>query len=359
MSNFTFIDLKCYESNYQNPQQLQIDTKDCENFVWLNFKAKTEDLPLDKIDQSIYQNPIIQTIKKEISTKDRKLEELPNKDETSEDDYKSAENEINLGDDDYVIEKCEKNKEELKSNLEAVHKSRAEINNEIKNENLIKDNSNQIKNDIVKTNDNENLKQQDNVNSSNRVFDKIFSEMKQELKNSNICSNSKEENKTINKSDREIKKQEDATNNFNEDKSNNYEGVAILNTVNNPENKIEVEVKCPIIENISTKIEGVVNNLENLNNGFKSNYSNHQNSLDEKNKQEFLNSDVETKCNAQSEPNNMNNFLPEPPKELKTEENFTQQNENNNIQNLCGGLNDKQDINVDALENKGNLLFLQ
>lgn len=357
MSNFMFIDLMGYESNYQNPQQLQIDTKDCENFVWLNFKTKTEDLPLDKIDKSIYHNPIIETIKKEISIKDRKSEESPQKEVTSEDDYKSAENEINLGDDDYVMEKCEKNKEELKNNLELIHKTKTEFNLDIKNENLITGNSNQLENELSKINDNENLKKNDNVNSSNRVFDRIFSEMKQELKNSKNCSISKDENKNPNKCESEIISKEDTFNQFYEDKSKNTDGDILLNIINNPENKIEVEVKSAKTENFSIKKEEAINNLVNLNNEIISNDIYEEKILNKNNSEEFLYSEVEKNNNVLCEPNNINYFLPEPPKELKTEEKILQQNEENKIQDERSGLDDKRDNSVQVLDNQGNFLI--
>jgi serine/threonine protein kinase len=376
--NFTFIDLKCLENNYQNPQQLEIDTKDCENFVWLNFKTKTEDLPLDKIDQSIYQNPIIETIKKEFSNKDEKSKDQPQKEETSEDDYESAANEINLGDDDFEIEKYEKNKEERKSNKDLVHVTKMENKSEIKNINLNTDNQNQLQEqeEPVIINEYEHSKPQENVNTSNRVFDRIFSEMKQELKSSKLTSVIKDENKILNKSQNESKKEEGTSNISNVEKNSHSDKVVVLNIVNNSDNNIEV--KSPILENFAIEKEEVVNknNLENFNN---SNRTNQQEILNEKNTQEFIypqpvNNDcvknekipeekekfdqiLKTQDQGDHDINN-NNFLPEPPKEFTTENNVTKEKEKNKNEDEFVQLNEEKEERAETVDNQGNLFNL-
>ena len=40
--NFHYIDLKTVESNFENPHELEINTKDCENFLWILFQADIE-----------------------------------------------------------------------------------------------------------------------------------------------------------------------------------------------------------------------------------------------------------------------------------------------------------------------------
>jgi serine/threonine-protein kinase ULK/ATG1 len=112
-NTFHIIDLHSVDTNYQDPNQLEIDTKDCQNFLWILFKNKMENIkvPLDKIDASIYQNPIIDTIKVSNNTNtndceaNEKIEVNTNKpiikeendlNDDSEEKYEDANDELNL-----------------------------------------------------------------------------------------------------------------------------------------------------------------------------------------------------------------------------------------------------------------------
>jgi serine/threonine protein kinase len=54
IKTFHFLDLRTVENvTYSSPEKLQINTKDCENFVWLMYRNPKNNLPLDKIAESM------------------------------------------------------------------------------------------------------------------------------------------------------------------------------------------------------------------------------------------------------------------------------------------------------------------
>lgn len=196
-STFHIIDLHTVDTKFENPQHLEMNTKDCENFLWIMFKPKADaEIKLDKIDASIIQNPIIDKLtkdekeeeniaednnKNQLSSnknkdKDRDREDNSfNKRDDSEDNFEDANNEINLCDDNNDEE--EKQKTTTNTNTDTVSENK---NNGLK--------------DTIHINpgahDNNS-----NTSSNNRVFNRILSEMHQELKNSkksNISQNNKE-----------------------------------------------------------------------------------------------------------------------------------------------------------------------
>jgi serine/threonine protein kinase len=51
VKDFNFIDLRTIENgSFSTPEQLQVDTKDCNNFVWLMYEA-VNNLPIDRINE--------------------------------------------------------------------------------------------------------------------------------------------------------------------------------------------------------------------------------------------------------------------------------------------------------------------
>jgi serine/threonine protein kinase len=54
---FHFIDLNALEANaFSSPESLEVNTKNCENFVWLMYKMTNKDFPLDKLDETTFMN---------------------------------------------------------------------------------------------------------------------------------------------------------------------------------------------------------------------------------------------------------------------------------------------------------------
>jgi len=208
------------DNAFQTAEQLQVDTKDCENFLWILFKTNADkNIPLDKVDETIFENPIIEELvmKNERATekeeviieKEKEQEPLV---EIKEEEFEEANNEIKICDDDDEIN--------LNTNGEC----------EVKNEMV----PIAVVPEVAEKKSNSSLN--NNSNASGRVFDRIFTEMKQDLKNSKDVK--VESNLPVNE---ELKKSSE------KEKEKEEENLITLEEVDVAETKKELEEDVVII----------------------------------------------------------------------------------------------------------------
>jgi serine/threonine-protein kinase ULK/ATG1 len=130
---FHFVDLKTIDTDFKNPEQLQVDTRNCENFVWLLFQTNFSKLDLDKVDKNIYENPILEKLvasnEKDLSDEYEDANELDIGNPEEHDHINKKEEEEKVEEDDIIPnnynvedfneqEKCEEKKKEDQSNEE-------------------------------------------------------------------------------------------------------------------------------------------------------------------------------------------------------------------------------------------------
>ena len=71
VENFHFIDLQSVGD--VNEKNLEINTKNCDNFLWLNFKNQSLNMGLDKVNEEVIQNPEVKKIIEENATKNEEI----------------------------------------------------------------------------------------------------------------------------------------------------------------------------------------------------------------------------------------------------------------------------------------------
>ena len=194
VKNFHYIDLTTVENI---PENRMVDTKDCENFLWVLYQTKfAENIHIDKIDVEIFQTIVVGALPliKENENSESKIKEQSenevepkpnlNKDEVSSkskdelmkdeisDVYEEADNELCICDNKVEIVKHEENNKPI----------------EIEEKNEIK------------------VTQAESESKENRIFGKILMQMKLDLKNSK--NNSKNNSKIINQDDNGLKQED-------------------------------------------------------------------------------------------------------------------------------------------------------
>ena len=65
-ANFHFIDL--HNVGDINDEYLEMNTKNCDNYLWLNYKNATFNMALDKVNEEVIKKPEMNKIIKEIKT---------------------------------------------------------------------------------------------------------------------------------------------------------------------------------------------------------------------------------------------------------------------------------------------------
>ena len=66
VDNFHFIDL--HNVGDINDEYLEMNTKNCDNYLWLNYKNATFNMALDKVNEEVIKKPEMNKIIKEIKT---------------------------------------------------------------------------------------------------------------------------------------------------------------------------------------------------------------------------------------------------------------------------------------------------
>lgn len=212
--NFTFLDLHTVQSNFKNPEQLEMNTKDCDNFIWLNFKANN--IALDKIDQSIYQDPLFQKIKKEsviafTETQHKISNKASNNYNSNDEVYEDANDDLFIANDqDEVKENKILRESNEKLNRENEDKEKKETDNRVINKLLSEMNRSlgSLKNqDDGKPITNDKLEEIENKNIEKNDEMKLVENQKPNLEL--IPENNEEETNCLKENSDDISKNED------------------------------------------------------------------------------------------------------------------------------------------------------
>ncbi len=194
VENFHYINLK--NIDYNDSNNIVMDTKNCDNLLWVNFDTKLN-IGLDKIDQKFINENIKKkddNIKNDDDINKNKEIEKNNNEDIKKDNLEYKNENLNNKEQDN-----EKNKEIEKKNNEDI-KNINEVkkdNLEYKNENLINKEQDNEKNKEIETKNNEDIKNINEVKKDN--LESKIENLKENLQNNlNVNDLQNNENYEIN-----------------------------------------------------------------------------------------------------------------------------------------------------------------